>query len=130
MRCLPVSQAVNASPRTTSSRVASTSGGIPVGYHAAIPTTNRVLVPIRAIPPAGNNDAANELMKTVKIYPLNRPADWKEPGWVRLATGDFTPLQRETSLQYWQVPHEVIEAGPAHAKANDGRREDVYPYAM
>ena len=90
------------------------SGEIPPGYHAAIPTTNRVLVLIRAIPPAGDNDAANALMKTVKVYPLNRPAGWTEPTWVRLTTGDFTPLQWETDLQYWQVLHEVIDAEPAY----------------
>lgn len=90
------------------------SGEIPFGYHAAIPTTNRVLVLIRAIPPAGNNDAANELMKAVRVYPLNKPADWKEPTWIRLTTGDFTPLEWESNLQYWQVLKEIIDAEPAY----------------
>jgi hypothetical protein len=90
------------------------SGEIPVGYHAAIPTTNRVLVLIRAIPPGGDNEAANALMKTVKVYQLNRPADWKEPTWVRLGKGDFTPLQWETNLRYWQVLKEVIDLEPVY----------------
>ncbi|HEV2566566.1 MAG TPA: DUF1254 domain-containing protein [Microvirga sp.] len=89
-------------------------GEVPVGYHAAIPTTSRVLVLLRAIPPGGDNEAANALMQTVKVYPLNRPADWKEPSWVRLRKGDFTPLQWETNLQFWQVLKEVIDLEPAY----------------
>ncbi len=87
---------------------------VPEGFHAARSTMNRVLVLIRAIPPGGDNEAANELMKTVKVYPLNRKADWKEPTWVRLKEGDFTPLQWETNLKFWQVLHEIIEQEPAY----------------
>lgn len=89
-------------------------GVVPEGYYAARPTTNRVLVLIRAIPPEGDNQAANELIKTVKVYPLDRPADWQEPTWVRLEKGDLTPLQWETNLQYWQVLHEIIDLEPAY----------------
>jgi hypothetical protein len=89
-------------------------GAIPEGYFAARPTTNRVLVLVRAIPPKGDNEAANALIQTVKVYPLNRPADWVEPSWVRLRRGDFTPLAWETNLQYWQVLHEIIDLEPAY----------------
>ena len=44
---------------------------LPEGYYASVSTMNRVLVLLRAIPPGGNNDAANALMKTAKVYPLN-----------------------------------------------------------
>jgi hypothetical protein len=86
----------------------------PDGYHAAVSTTNRVLVLIRAIPPGGDNEAANAVMKTVKVYPLNRPTDWKEPSWVKLTNGDFTPLQWETNLEYWRVLQEVIDTEPSY----------------
>lgn len=89
-------------------------GEIPTGFHAAVPTTNRVLVLIRAIPPEGNNDAANALMKSVKVYPLNKPNDWKEPDWIRLTDGDFTPLQWETNFTYWQVLKEIVDLEPAY----------------
>lgn len=89
-------------------------GAIPAGYFAAIPTTNRVLVLLRSIPPGGDNEAANELMKTVKVYPLNRSADWKEPQWQRLEKGDFTLLQWETNLKYWQVLKEIIDLEPTY----------------
>ena len=89
-------------------------GEIPSGYYAAIPTTNRVLVLLRSIPPGGDTAAANELMKTVKVYPFNRPADWKEPTWVPLKKGDFTPLRWETNFKYWQVLKEIIDLEPAY----------------
>jgi hypothetical protein len=89
-------------------------GEIPAGYHTARATTNRVLLLIRAIPPGGDNDKANALIKTVKTYPLKRTADWKQPTWVPLPKGDFTPLQWETNLQYWQVLKEIIDLEPAY----------------
>ncbi|HJZ19413.1 MAG TPA: DUF1214 domain-containing protein, partial [Bradyrhizobium sp.] len=89
-------------------------GKIPNGYYAAKATTNRVLVLLRAIPPAGNNDAANALIQTVKVYPLNQTAGWKAPTWVKLPKGDFTPLRWETNFQYWQVLKEIIDLEPAY----------------
>ena len=89
-------------------------GAIPNGYYVAKATTNRVLVLLRAIPPAGNNDAANALIQTVKVYPLNQTAGWKAPTWVKLPKGDFTPLQWETNFQYWQVLKEIIDLEPAY----------------
>jgi hypothetical protein len=89
-------------------------GKIPNGYYAAKATTNRVLVLLRAIPPAGNNDAANALIQTVKVYPLHQTAGWKAPTWVKLPKGDFTPLRWETNFQYWQVLKEIIDLEPAY----------------
>ena len=89
-------------------------GKTPNGYYIARATTNRVLVLLRAIPPAGNNDVANALIQTVKVYPLNQTAGWKAPTWVKLPKGDFTPLQWETNIQYWQVLKEIIDLEPAY----------------
>lgn len=89
-------------------------GKTPNGYYVARATTNRVLVLLRAIPPAGNNDVANALIQTVKVYPLNQTAGWKAPTWVKLPKGDFTPLQWETNIQYWQVLKEIIDLEPAY----------------
>jgi len=86
---------------------------VPDGYYSAVSTMNRVLVLLRAIPPGGDNDAANVLMQTAKVYPLNPRADWKAPDWVRLKKGDFTPLQWETNIKYWQVLKEIIDLEPA-----------------
>jgi hypothetical protein len=89
-------------------------GDFPSGFYVARSTTNRVLVLLRAIPPGGDEDKANALIKTVKVYPLDRTADWKEPTWVPLPKGDFTPLQWETNLKYWQVLKEIVDQEPAY----------------
>jgi hypothetical protein len=89
-------------------------GRVPTGYYVDRSTTNRVLVLIRVIPPGGDNDKANAVIKTVKVFPLNRTADWKAPTWMPLPKGDFTPLQWETNLQYWQVLKEIIDLEPAY----------------
>jgi hypothetical protein len=81
---------------------------IPGGYHVGQSTTNRVLILVRSIPPEGNVDAANAMMQSIKVYPLDSRAGWREPTWVRLTKGDFTPLQWETNIRYWEVLHQII----------------------
>jgi len=87
---------------------------LPDGFHVARATTNRVLILVRAIPPHGDNDAANALMQTVQVYPLQPRKDWRPPTWVHLRDGDFTPLAWETNLDYWRVLHEIIDSEPAY----------------
>jgi len=89
---------------------------VPAGYHAATATTNRVLVLLRALPTPSKTP--NELMQSVKVYPLNSPADWKAPTWVPLNRPglDFTPLAWEENIQFWRELHELIEAEPAYAE--------------
>ena len=93
-------------------------GQVPEGYYAATATTNRVLVMVRAMPQGGDMAAATELMKSVKVYPLEASADWTEPTWVSLteqAGLDFTPVRWEDNLTYWQVLAELIDTEPAYA---------------
>jgi hypothetical protein len=70
---------------------------------------------LRSIPPAGDDAAAVALLKTVKIRPLNAPADWKEPTWIDIADKfeDFTPVRWERGLDYWEELHELIDAEPS-----------------
>jgi hypothetical protein len=90
-------------------------GEIPASYYAATATTTRVLLMLRSIPPAGDDAAAVALLKTVKIYPLNELADWKEPTWIDIADKfeDFTPVRWERGLDYWEELHELIDAEPS-----------------
>lgn len=87
-------------------------GAVPAGYHAARATTNRVLVLLRALP--ADNKTPNEIMQSVKVYPLTRPRDWKEPTWISLNKPgmDFTPLTWENTMQFWKELHELIDAEP------------------
>ena len=89
---------------------------IPAGYHAAMSTTNRLLVLLRALPTP--QKSANEQMQSVKVYPLKRPSDWKDPTWVSLNKPglDFTPLAWEDNLQFWAELHELINTEPPFAE--------------
>lgn len=89
-------------------------GEIPAGYHSAMPTTNRVLILLRALPLP--DKTPNEIMQSVKVYPLNRTDGWKDPTWVSLNRPglDFTPLKWEDNLEYWKVLHELIDNEPPY----------------
>ncbi len=89
-------------------------GTVPAGHHAATSTTNRVLALVRALPTP--NKTPNELIKTIKVYPLHARADWKSPTWLSLnAPGaDFTPLKWEDNISYWRVLHELIDSEPPY----------------
>jgi hypothetical protein len=92
-------------------------GEVPDGYHAATPTTNRVLVLVRALPQHKDVQAAIELMKSVKVYPLEAGDDWAAPEFVTLSDQvglDFTPVPWEDNLTYWEVLHELIDSEPAY----------------
>lgn len=89
-------------------------GDVPSGYHTSSSTSYRMLVGIRSLPVGGDVPAAIGRIKTVKVHPLNLPADWKEPQWLDLTPPpqDTTPLAWEDNFQYWQELAEVVEAEP------------------
>jgi hypothetical protein len=96
-------------------------GDVPAGYYAAAPTTNRVIVLVRALPPHGDLDAGIELMKSVRVYPLNGPGDGSDAEWIELSLSlDYSPGPFETELRYWRVLHDLIDAEPAY----DGYRNE------
>ena len=96
-------------------------GDVPASYYAATPTTNRVIVLVRALPPHGDLDAGIELMKSVRVYPLNGPGDGSDAEWIELSLSlDYSPGPFETELRYWQVLHDLIDAEPAY----DGYRNE------
>src|SRR6201995_4122997 len=88
-------------------------GDAPAGYYAATPTTNRVLGLIRALPPHGDLDAGIELMKSVRVYPLDRPGDGSDVEWGELSLSlDYSPGAFETELRYWHMLHDLIDTEP------------------
>src|SRR5262249_18719403 len=91
-------------------------GPVPQGYYKGVSSTNRAFLAIRALPVGGDTKAAIELIKTVKVYPLNASPNWKAPRWISLAGKelDLTPLKWETSLKYWEALHRVIDAEPVY----------------
>jgi len=87
---------------------------IPEGYYTGTPTTNRALLMLRAIPPEGNVQAAIDQMKTVKVYPLNKPDSKLK--WI--AIGDrreeFTLGPWELNIAYWKRLYQTIDAEPPY----------------
>ncbi len=91
-------------------------GKIPAGYYSGRSTTNKVLLMLRAIPLQGGPEAGEALMKSVKVYPMNKAADWAKPTWVNLNKPglDFTPVSWEDNMKYWEVLAELINSEPAY----------------
>lgn len=91
-------------------------GKTPPGYYTGTPTTNRVLILVRAIPPSGNAADAESMIKSVKVYPLNKPATWMIPTWVNLNKPglEFTPVPWEDNIRYWEKLQELIDKEPAY----------------
>lgn len=96
-------------------------GKIPSGYYKASSTSYRMLAGVRSLPVGGDVPAAVERIKTIKVYPLNRTADWKATEWLDLTPmpQDTTPLAWENNLKYWEVLHGVVDSEPAY----EGYRE-------
>jgi hypothetical protein len=89
-------------------------GGVPAGFNVGRPTTNRVLVLLRALPRGKDMAGAVALMKSVRVYRLGQ--DPVAPEWVDLtqkADEDFTPVPWEDNLTYWQVLAELIDSEPS-----------------
>jgi hypothetical protein len=88
---------------------------IPAGYFTGTPSTNRVLFMVRVIPPGGNVQTGIDMLKTVKLHPLNGPPDWPVT-WSEIGdrSQDFTPVRWEKNLDYWKQLAELINQEPAY----------------
>jgi hypothetical protein len=91
-------------------------GKVPDGYYAATSSSNRVIVGARALPQQGDVKGANDLLKTIKVYPLDGKGSQASSKWIDLTARalDSTPLDWEKNLQYWQELHDVIDTEPAY----------------
>ena len=89
-------------------------GKVPSGFYSATPTTNHVLLLVRAIPPGGDVQAAIAMLKTIKMYPLNNPSAASQVTWFNIGDKhiDFTPVPWEKNLDYWKELAEVINDEP------------------
>ncbi|WNY25256.1 DUF1254 domain-containing protein [Methanolapillus millepedarum] len=91
-------------------------GTVPSGYYTGKSTTNRVLVLVRALPQNGDMEGARELMKSIKVYPLNKQADQTATKWVSLNKKgvEFTLVPWENNIKYWEKLAEIINDEPAY----------------
>ena len=90
------------------------SGRIPAGYFTGTPTTHRALLMLRAIPPAGDVQAAIDILKTARVYALREPHSKLE--WIAIGERpeQFTAGPWENNLGYWKRLHETIDAEPPY----------------
>lgn len=95
-------------------------GSVPSDYFVGRPTTYRVLLMLRVIPPHGDADAGIDLMKHVKVRPLEGRGD-VETTWIDLthSDADLSLVPFETTLEFWSVLHDVIDTEPAFAEYHD-----------
>jgi hypothetical protein len=91
-------------------------GQIPEGYFVGHATTYRVLLLIRAIPPKGDAKVAFDMMKSIKINPLNATPGWKGIEWIDIANtaADYTPVGFERDIRFWQLLHRLVDEEPAY----------------
>jgi hypothetical protein len=89
-------------------------GEVPAGYHVGRATSYRVIAGMRALPAGGDVRGAVELLKTIKVRPLDPSTAWTEPSWFDMTPmpQDMTPTRWEATLRYWQVLHDVVESEP------------------
>lgn len=86
------------------------------GYHVHHASSNLQIVGARSLPVSGDVAGAMARLKTIKVYPLHKPADWTEPQWLDL-TGkaqDTTPLRWEDNFQFWEVLARTIDEEPLY----------------
>ena len=91
-------------------------GPVPKGYFVGRPSTFRLPLLVRAIPPKGDAKVAFDMMKSIKIYPLNKTADWKGIDWIDMAetAADLTPVAFERDIRFWQVLHRIVDEEPPY----------------
>ncbi len=89
-------------------------GQVPGGYHIGRATSFRVIAGMRSIPEKGDLAAAIERLKSIRVYPLEKPADWADPTWFDMTPQpqDTTPHSFEESLGYWRVLHQAVNDEP------------------
>lgn len=86
------------------------------GYHVWKSSSNNLTVGIRSLPVGGDVKAAIERIKTVKVYPLNKPSGWTEPTWLDLTDKpqNTTPVAWENNIKYWENLNDVIQREPTY----------------
>ncbi len=91
-------------------------GEVPAGHYSGQSSTYRVFLIIRSVPQGGDTNAAIARIRTIKVRPLNPPADWSEPTWTDLSERSFdaTPITWEKTLKFWDVLHQIIDTEPAY----------------
>jgi hypothetical protein len=84
----------------------------PSGYKPAHTDTYKQLIAIRALPVAGDVDAALATLAKVKIYPIDAKSRLMQWSNVTEKEMDSTCLRWEDNLQFWQVLKKIVDEEP------------------
>lgn len=89
---------------------------VPEGYFIGRAGTYRLPLLVRAIPPGGDSQAAFNMMKSIKIYPLKQTPDWKGIEWKDIAEieVDLTPVSFERDIRFWELLDRLVQEEPAY----------------
>jgi hypothetical protein len=87
---------------------------VPSRFHVGRATSLRVVGGMRSLPEKGDVAGAVERLKSIKVYPLKKPAGWTDPTWFDMTPQpqDTSPHSFEESLEYWRVLHRVVNDEP------------------
>jgi hypothetical protein len=90
-------------------------GDIPSGYHVGKSSSFKLLFAMRILPENGDQKAAMEKLKAIKIYHYSTAAG--NPKLIKFVDlnnkkMDMTSLRWEDNLEYWKQLHKVVEAEP------------------
>jgi len=89
-------------------------GQVPAGYFVGQSTTNRLVLPVRALPIGGDVEGALARLTRIKAYPLDQPnAEFKFIN-VTDKSLDATPLKWEDNIEFWKVLHGIIDSEPPY----------------
>lgn len=89
-------------------------GKVPDGYYVGRSLSNKILVAVRALPINGDQQAALDALRAIKVYPLGAAGVTDAISIIDFTdkTADFTLLKWEANLQFWERLHAVIDAEP------------------
>ena len=89
-------------------------GNVPAGHYVGRSTSFRAIAGVRSLPQHGDVASAVELLKTIKVRPLNTATAWSDPTWIDMTPKpqDTTPVAWEDKFQYWKAVHEFVNAEP------------------
>lgn len=91
---------------------------VPDGYYVGRSLSNKILLAVRALPINGDQQAALDALRAIRIYPLATAGSVAPISIVDFTekTADFTSLKWEANLQFWERLHAVIDAEPVVQK--------------
>jgi len=91
-------------------------GASPPGYQTGRSETHKLLLAVRALPVGGDQKAALNALRAIKVYPLNakdKLMTWTDTTEKKL---DASCLRWEDNIQFWQVLAKIVSEEPVSSR--------------